>query len=265
MFMLPACIILTMLVSAPKGKRLRMVGGSILLLGVAGMLFVPIYDYLGKQNVSTKDASSITDMFTKKDYFDKYLNQETKPGDTKEVGRVDAFTVPLAVIKDNPVWFAFGVGLGNAAVSNLGTQYSGAHSPLLGKYASGGSSAGAIVLEIGVFGLLCVFGLHWLIYKDSMHLVRTSDDLLGTIAIAWPAVVLLVSVSFFYFTPITTESIPYLFWYFSGLLAAHRTRKDRAARDAAQRARRRSNRSTCSHASADTSDLSCKALINSLR
>lgn len=223
-FILPLSVMITILVATERGKRLRMLGLGALILIIAGVIFVPVYDYLGRQNVATdKEISSISDMFTQKDYFDKYLNQDTKVGDKKkEIGRVDAFTVPLSVIMRDPVQFAFGLGLGNASVSSLGSQFSGEYSATLGRYATAAPSAGAILLEIGALGFLCVVGLHWMILSDSFNVARSIDDPLSALAAAWPSVITLSVICMFYCSTIVFDALSYFFWYFSGLIAARR-------------------------------------------
>jgi hypothetical protein len=236
-FLLPLCLIMTAMLAAPRGKRFKMLGTSLTLVLVAGAIFIPIFDYLGRQNVGTNDTNSIFDMFTKKDYLEKYLNRETQVGSTEEVGRVDAFTVPLSYITKDPVSAAFGVGLGNASLSSLGNQFSGQYAATLSRYATGGNSAGAMLLELGLLGFALVYLLHWLAARDSLALARAASetDLLATLAIAWPAVVLMFSLTFFYTAPVFSTALSYLFWYFSGLFAARRLQLAADARRTVQK------------------------------
>lgn len=223
-FFMPLAIITTAIIASPRGQKMRILTASLAMVVVAGAIFVPIYNYLGTQAVRTKEEeSSIYEMFTKKDYFQKYLNQNTAVGDRKEVGRVDAFTVPLDYVSRDPVSLAFGLGLGNASNSNIGPQFSGKFAPLLSRYASGGSSAGSMVLEVGVLGGLCALLLHWLIFRDCMIVARQrGPTLVDILAPAWPASVILTTIGLFYVAPIASENMSYLFWYFSGVFVARR-------------------------------------------
>jgi hypothetical protein len=222
-FFMPVGIMMTALIATPRGQRMRIFLLGTALVVVAGAIFVPIFNYLGTKAVRTKEEESkITDMFTKKDFFEKYLNQNSQLGDRKEVGRVDGITVPVAVIARDPISLVLGLGLGNASSSNLGPQFSGKHAPLLARYASGGPSAGAMILEVGLLGVACALLLHWMILRDALIATRTGSDLVSQLAGAWPAAVALMTVSLFYVAPISSENQSYLFWYFSGVFVARR-------------------------------------------
>jgi hypothetical protein len=234
-FLLPFVVIYTSLFAASPGARLRTFGFSIVVLVVAGVIFVPVYDYMNRQNVgSDREVTTLSDMFTVPDYFDKYLNQETKVGDNKkEVGRIDAFTVPLSVVSRDPIQFVFGVGLGNASISSLGAQFSGEYSATLGRYATGAPSAGALLLETGCAGFLCVLALHWMIFRDSIRVARNRDTLIGSLALGWPAVVILSLMCMFYVSTIIADGLFFMFWYISGVISAERMRLANVARQQA--------------------------------
>jgi hypothetical protein len=240
-FLLPMAVLITMLMGAPPGKRLRVVGLSTLFIAVAGAIFIPIYDYMGAQNVTTKEAYSIADMFTKKGWFEQYLATDADVGSNKkDVGRVDALTVPLGYITRDPVSAAFGLGIGNASLSSLGTQFSGDYGGLLWMYSSA-TTGGALFLELGILGAVCLLMLLWMITSDSLKLARISEGLVGVIAVAWPAVVAIVFITMFYAPTYYFESVSYLFWYFSGMIAAHRTELQLAAQRAPARPSARQN------------------------
>jgi hypothetical protein len=85
-------------------------------------------------------------------------------------------------------------------------------------------------LETGVFGTALVFALYWLIFRDSVVVARSDDSLTGWIAIGWAGVTVLMVVATPYKAMHIYESLSYLFWYFSGLIAARRMRLAHAAR-----------------------------------
>lgn len=222
-FLIPIGVLLTLLVAQPPGRRLRMLAPAVALISVAAAVFVPLYDYFGRTNRPSQGAYSVSDML-EKGYFERYLDQQAQVGTSKkEAGRIDAVTVPFSVLARNPVHFAFGFGLGNASVSSLGAQFSGEHSGLFWIYASA-SSAATFLLETGTLGLLCVLGLHMLILRDSLFVAQNSDTLTGALAVAWVAVVAIATLTLFYSPTYVFESLSYLFWYFSGVIAAQRMR-----------------------------------------
>jgi hypothetical protein len=75
-----------------------------------------------------------------------------------------------------------------------------------------------------------VFVLYWLIFRDSVTVARADDTLTGWIAIGWTGVTALMVVATPYKAMHVYESLSYLFWYFSGLIAARRMRLAFAAR-----------------------------------
>jgi hypothetical protein len=80
------------------------------------------------------------------------------------------------------------------------------------------------LLELGVVGLFGVLALMWMIFKDSYIVAQRGDDLIGTLAAGWAGVVAVITLSTLYSEIIAPTSLPYLFWYFSGLIAAARMR-----------------------------------------
>jgi hypothetical protein len=120
------------------------------------------------------------------------------------------------------VQLVFGLGIGNASHSSLGPQFIGAYYALYEGFLV--SSLSVFLLEIGIFGTALVFVLYWLILRDSLAVARIDDSLTGWIAIGWCGVVLLVVVATPYKTMHAYGSLSYMFWYFSGLIAARRMR-----------------------------------------
>jgi len=149
-------------------------------------------------------------------------------GAKHDTGRIDAIVVPLKRLSNDPVQLAFGLGLGNASHSSLGPQFIGAYFPLYAGFLV--SSFSYFLLEIGIFGTALVFVLYWLIFRDSLAVARSDDSLTGSIALGWSGVALLVAVATPYKAMHVYESLSYLFWYFSGLVAARRMRLAFAAR-----------------------------------
>jgi hypothetical protein len=80
------------------------------------------------------------------------------------------------------------------------------------------------ILEIGIFGTALVFVLYWLVLRDSLAVARMDNSLTGWIAVGWAGVAVLVVVATPYKGMHTYGSVSYLFWYFSGLIAARRMR-----------------------------------------
>jgi len=225
-FLLPIGLFLTLLVGSEPHKRMRIGVSALALMAVFGALYIPIYNYFS--TINNPYPYTVEDFFSNQKLMRHYLDKESDVGSTGEVGRVDALTVPLHESASDPVRLMFGVGIGNSSVSSLGTSYTGEYFRLLGRYA-GQSSGAAFLIEAGVLGLGLVLLLYWLVFIDSLHLALRDRSIFGTLALGWVGITAVMAVGTFYKTLHAFESLSYLFWYFSGLIAAHRQRLALAA------------------------------------
>jgi hypothetical protein len=57
---------------------------------------------------------------------------------------------------------------------------------------------------------------------DTVAVSRRDNGLVGSIATGWVAAMIIMTVSLFYVTSHAFESLSYVFWFFSGLIAAKR-------------------------------------------
>jgi hypothetical protein len=221
LLLLPLGLFAALLVGSPPGKRLRIVLLAIALLATFGAIFVPVYDYVRRYHPG---QTSIIDFFSDKEAVEGYLSKGADVGLTEEdkVGRVDALIVPIKQLSRDPVHLVFGLGIGNVSDSALGDQFVGAHFYRLGRFSF--LSTSAFMLEIGLLGTALVFLIYWLIFRDALAVAHMNDGVRGAIAIGWCGVTLVVTVACFYKRLHAFESLSYLFWYFSGLIAASRMR-----------------------------------------
>jgi hypothetical protein len=116
-----------------------------------------------------------------------------------------------------------GVGIGNGSGSSVGNVYAGAYYELLGRYTNQ-SSAAAFMVEIGLLGMSLVLLLYWLIFRDAYVVSMQDSSIVGALALGWLGTTAVIAVATFYKTVHYFESLSYLFWYFSGLVAAQRMR-----------------------------------------
>lgn len=220
LILLPIGLLAAVLVGAPPAKRIRIFLLTVSLFAVFLAGFVPIYDYVEQKG--NPYYVSIEKFFTDEKKVDRYLDNHSRVGAQKQAGRLNAVLVPLKSLARDPVQLAFGVGVGNASRSSLGPQFTGAYFPLYEGFLV--SSFSVFLLEIGVFGTVLVFVLYWLIFRDAVVLARTDDTLTGWLAVGWTGITLFVVVATPYKTMHAYESLSYLFWYFSGVVAARRMR-----------------------------------------
>lgn len=229
LFLLPVGLITTLFVGAPPQRRLRIAGFSAVLMLVFGALFVPIYDYFSV--VNNRYPYTLESFFTNKKEVEHYLDQGTDVGSRKEAGRIDSVEVPLEAFLSDPVHLMLGVGVGNGSISTLGSGYTGEYEPLYGRYTAV-SSAAAFLVEIGLLGLALTFVLDWLVFRDALYVARHDRTLVGALALGWVGTTIVMVVSTFYKDVKAYDSLSYMFWYFSGVIAATRMRLELAAQAA---------------------------------
>jgi hypothetical protein len=148
---------------------------------------------------------------------ESYLDQGATIGSTKDAGRIDSLTIPFTAARGDISLNVFGFGLGNLSHSALGKGFIGEHyeryKNLIGPQVS------LLLWELGVFGLLIVFGFLYRIYKDALT-ARSANGLAGALAVGWTGVVMLMVICTVYKTTISSTAISYLFWFYSGVVAA---------------------------------------------
>jgi len=221
LILLPLGLLATLLFGSPRGQRLRIGLSAVTLLALFGALFVPIYDYFS--TVNNPYPYTIEDFLGNPRNVQDYLDQRTDLGTRREAGRWDALVVPLQTFASDPVHLLLGVGIGNASASALGSGFTGDYFGLFGRYTIETSGA-AFLIEIGLLGLILVLVLYALVLRDAYVVFPQEHTLVGSIALAWLGFTLVVSMATFYKSLHYFESLSYLYWYFSGLVAAERQR-----------------------------------------
>jgi hypothetical protein len=218
--LLPLGLMWTTWLASPRGLRVRrsLIATAVIIL--AGCIFVPIYNYY---NLYHQPGSfTLSDFFSNKhDLMKDYLSTDARVGTDQYAGRVDDIVVPIEELSRDPAKLAFGVGLGNASKSSLGPNFSGVYYPIYWRYLT---SSGTFLLETGVVGLALILLLHWQLARDALAVSRTDPSVVGAMATAWPAVVMVMTAGLFYITLHISEAASYVFFLFSGIFAAQRMR-----------------------------------------
>lgn len=216
--LLPLGLFVAVLIGSPPGRRLAVAGWTAAMLVGFAALFAPVYNLMQTNNPYQKD---LVEFFTDERQLGKYLEAKNAGlGATGQVGRSDAIVIPASYAARDPVTLAFGLGMGNASHSSLGKNFTGRYSNIFASFVI--TSFSIFILEIGALGVALVFVLYYLIFRDSVFLARRDDGIYSAIAIGWAAVVAVMFVATFYITTHVADSLAYLFWYLSGLIAARR-------------------------------------------
>lgn len=224
LILLPVGLLVAFFVASRQRRRLRLVLlASALVSGFAAIYF-PIYDYY---NLEKQYAKPLGEMLTDSEWLRNYLWKTEDIGAEGQVGRIDSIVVPFKRMMHDPTRLAFGFGIGNVSDSSLGPGFVGAQFGTYGAYLV--TAIGRILLELGMLGVALVLALMWLIYKDCQVVCRQGDDERSTLAAGWAGVTVLIAIALFYKDMIGQASLSYLFWYFSGVIAATRMRNLAAA------------------------------------
>jgi hypothetical protein len=219
--LLPIGLMTTIVAGSPPGRRMKVMATGMALLVAFGAILVPVYDWTAEKN-PYKNEQHLMDFFTNQKEMDRYMNAKGTAGigSRHAVRRGDALRVPLEYLSKDPVKLAFGLGIGNASHSNMGQQFEGTYFDLFQFFAV--LSVSTFMLELGIFGLGLVFVLYALLFFDAIAVARQDKSLMGTIAAGWIGVMPVIALATFYTQIHTFTMLSFLFWYFSGFVAARR-------------------------------------------
>jgi len=220
---LPPAIFATFVLGAQRGRRLRVTVQCLGFLAVFSAIFIPVYGSLAKLDDGTP-APGILEFFTDSNAVDKYLNTKAGVGTGKEAGRGDSIKAPFAALGNDPVKITFGLGLGNVSKSSLGDQFTGKYAQLYWIYALW-LSATTFIFEIGLLGMVLILLLHGMLLLDAIYVAKNdSKSVFGAVALGYVGAWIVVTIGLFYVDVHLSEAISFMFWFFSGLIAARRKR-----------------------------------------
>lgn len=221
--LLPVGLFVVLWNGVRPGQRARAAAWTAVLIVGFAAIFFPVYDHLNKDRPY---AVSITEFFTERENFDRYMEKDgAGVGTTKEAGRADAVKVPLEYLAREPIRFIFGLGIGNVSRSQVAEGFTGVYYQLFKNIAI--TSTSVFALEIGIVGICTVFLFYWLIFHDALAVARLDQGLRGFLAIGWTGITVVFAMAMFYKAIHGFVSLSYLFWYISGLMAARRVQLSR--------------------------------------
>lgn len=216
--LLPIGLLVTFYVGSERRTKLKNMALATMLLALFGAMFVPLYDHF---IVKREYGVPIGEFFTDEERLSRYMSRGVGVG-AEKVGRTDAIVTSLREVSRDPTQFGFGLGIGNASNSALGEAFSGKYARRFAPFIQ--SSAVLLILEVGMLGFGLALLINWLVFRDSRAVAQSDQGFIGTLAIGWAGTSVVIVVSNLYVNLVTNEAISYLFWYFSGVVAAHRVR-----------------------------------------
>jgi len=220
LILLPIAIGVPTLLWIRLGKKITVLVPATLL----GLVFVGAFIALYNQSLGQTRDRSITEFVSSGDYSSYLYKGADEHGltvDTVNIGKVDSYVLAIENLSSDVTRMAFGLGIGNVSQG-----FSKALQGDYNKYALFAPQTTALsylLWETGIIGLLLLLMGCSIVLNDACHMAR-NDTLIGVFALGWAAVVVIYIVSLSYKNIIPVNVIGYLFWYFSGYIAAARYR-----------------------------------------
>lgn len=216
--------------------RERSIGEALWAFGVlAGVVivFAVAYNALygarwqgGIQNLLTEDKAA--------EYVYKGATNESRADEGREhseIGRIDSFVLPIKLMAKDPLSLLVGRGIGN--VSDTFSRY------FLGDFTVVGLQHGATMTtlsyqlwEIGLLGSVLSLTFFYFVFKDALFL-SWECDASGAIALGWVGVTIILIICLAYKNLVTSTTVGYLMWYWSGYIASESRWRKLAARERA--------------------------------
>jgi len=182
------------------------------------VIFVQVYDHI----IVSQGGLTLGE-FLERGMAKEYLYRGEKLRQVKGISRFDS--IELAVDQLSKTGnLLLGVGIGNASGS-FSDKLTGEYFKKYWRLEPGATNLSHLLWEQGLVGVLLFIFFFWLVLQDSIYL-RARDDIAGAISLGWISVVIVISGSFVYFSTFVHNIFTYLFWYFSGYIAAQRYRAD---------------------------------------
>jgi hypothetical protein len=220
LILLPVALMTTFLIGADPRRRLKHSLVGVALVATFGAIFIPVYDHFMEPRWGEQ---SIVDFYTSEEALRGYLDRDIEFGETqRRAGKLEGYRVAIRDLADDPPALIFGLGIGNASSSALGSQFEGAHYSRYMPFLT--NSLVSIILELGLAGLALVTALYWLIWSDTVKVAREAPGLIGALAVGWSGVVVVMFLGLIYHSPHESRAMSALFWYLSGVVIAHRMR-----------------------------------------
>jgi hypothetical protein len=214
--------IITILFKQKLGRKIKTIAVSVLATLIVFMIFVPIYAVF----IQPVTGHKLFDFFTS-DQVERYLYKGVEGKSHEDVRRLDSLAIAFRKLSTEPLVAIHGIGPGNVMES----YFQG----LEGRFGEISHLKPTGILLTHLFWELGFLGPIWLlvtlamIFWDATRL-RNRNDVFGTLALGWTAIVMTYTVCIVYTNIILFNSMNFLFWFFSGVVCAEASRARNEAR-----------------------------------
>lgn len=195
-------------------SRIKTVFTAVLI----GIIFISAFAYIHDHFMKSRFEYGVLDFYQNKDEMKKYLYSGAEGSNRKHIYRGDAIILAFRTLSNEWGTFVFGLGIGNMTRSYFNSS-PGVHSNKM-RYAIEMLGITNLFWELGLLGVIVYVSFFIFLLKDTF-LLKKCDDLFGSFALGWSAVITIISISMFYKNILHFNVINYLFWYFSGIVATN--------------------------------------------
>jgi hypothetical protein len=214
LFLFPVALVLPAFLFHGEGSSKTK---SLLTMGLIGVLFIsafiPIYDHFMKP----RSGLGIVDYLRLEREGRGYLYHGSEGETGEKVGRFDTIILSYRDVSKDLGTLMFGLGIGNV-LDTYFQGFSGDASKKL-QYAGGGPALPSLLWEVGLSGVVVYVAFFCFLFRDAL-LLRNSDDIFGSFALGWSAVIAIIGISLVYNNFMRPNILNFMFWYFSGVVAA---------------------------------------------
>ncbi len=216
LILLPIAILIPAIILKSRGESKKSIFKLFTIVGLLFVSFVTIYDLFWGERYG--EDGSILDFYTDIYKIEKYLAPGKVIEHKETIGRGDLLVLPAKTLYEkDPVKLITGLGMGSVTdtpVGELEGEFSHFREEGLVQ-----NSFSYLFWEVGILGILLSSIFMLMIFQDAKRLSR-GPKLANIIGTGWLGVVPVIAISLFYKDIIPVNSLMYLFWYFSGFVAA---------------------------------------------
>jgi hypothetical protein len=188
---------------------------TLILIGGFFAAFIPVYDHFIRERWE-QERWGILDFFQMEGRVERYLVKDSNLG-SQESGKIDSLFLPFQAARNDPTQVVFGLGIGNVSPSSMGPGFEGDHFRRYGRLM--GPTTSVFLWEIGLIGTGLAFLILYMIFRDA-RVAREAEGITGAIALGWIAIIGIMFIAWFYKKTIGSDALSYLFWFYSGVVAA---------------------------------------------
>jgi hypothetical protein len=223
MFLLPIALLAPVIYLGTTAGTAKVKKTALTLVFISAFFaaFIPAYDYF----IQPRWGYGILDFFQREGRVERYLVKDTDLGSEK-AGRIDSLFLPFKAARHDPAQLVFGVGIANVSDSFLGPGFQGDYFGRYGRLVS--PTASLFLWEFGLVGTALAFLILYMIFRDA-RVAREAEGITGALALGWIAVIGIMFLAWFYKKTVGSDALSYLFWFYSGVIAAASMRFRRAA------------------------------------